>query len=43
MTRLNLPEKAIYPSCILPQKQSPQLTARWSLINGKLTCKWLIE
>lgn len=42
MTRLNLPEKAIYPSCILPQERSNQLTAQWSLVGRKLTCKWLI-
>jgi hypothetical protein len=43
MTRLNLPEKAICPSCSLPQKRSNRLTAQWILVDGKLICKWLIE
>lgn len=43
MTRLNLLEKVEYPSCTLPQKRSGRLTARWIIVDGKLTCKWLIE
>lgn len=43
MTRLNLREKVVYPSCSLAQKRSNQLTARWILVDGKLTCKWQIE
>lgn len=43
MTRSSLPEKVIFPSCILPKKRSSRLTARWIIVDGKLTCKWLIE
>jgi hypothetical protein len=43
MTRLSLPEKAEYLSCILPQKRSGRLTAQWIIVDRRLTCKWLIE
>jgi hypothetical protein len=43
MTRLSLPEKIVYPSCILPPKRSSQLTARWIVVDEKLICKWLVE
>lgn len=43
MTHLSLLEKSAYPSCLLPQKRSNRLTARWIIIGGRLTCKWLIE
>jgi hypothetical protein len=43
MARLNSPEKVVYPSCILPQKRSDQLTARWVVVDEKLVCKWMIE
>jgi hypothetical protein len=43
MTRLSPSEKAVYPSCILPQRRSNQLTARWIVVDEKLVCKWLIE
>jgi hypothetical protein len=35
MTRLSLPEKAEYLSCILPQKRSNQLTGRWIIVDGR--------
>jgi hypothetical protein len=43
MTRLSLSEKIVYPSCILPQRRSTQLTARWIVVDEKLVCKWLVE
>jgi hypothetical protein len=43
MTRLSLSEKIVYPSCVLPQKRSNQLTARWIVLDEKLVCKWLVE
>lgn len=43
MTRLNLLEKTAYPSCLLPQKRSNRLTTQWIIVDGRLTCKWLIE
>jgi hypothetical protein len=43
MTRLSLSERAVYPSCSLPQKRSDQLTARWIVVDEKLVCKWLVE
>lgn len=43
MTRLSLTEKAERLSCTLSQKRSGRLTAQWIIVDGKLTCKWLIE
>jgi hypothetical protein len=43
MTHLSLLEKAEYPSWILSQNRSNRLTAQWIIIDGRLSCKWLIQ
>jgi hypothetical protein len=43
MNRLSLAEKTVYPSCLLLQKRSRQLTARWIVVDEKLVCKWIVE
>ncbi len=43
MTRSISPEKVTPSSFILPKPRPNQLTARWIIVDGKLTCKWIVE